>query len=62
MNATMAQYETLFDRHASNTILMRKDWPYSINTVFNVDATLITGWFNPFALPSGRNCSNSAVV
>ncbi len=24
MNATMAQYETLFDRHASNTILMRK--------------------------------------
>ena len=42
MNATMAQYETLFDRHASNTILMRKDWPYSINTVFNVDATLIT--------------------
>ncbi|MGB7434065.1 MAG: hypothetical protein WBR26_03540 [Candidatus Acidiferrum sp.] len=41
MKATMAQYETLFDRHASNPILTGKDWPYSINTVFNAGATLL---------------------
>ncbi len=41
MKPTMAQYETLFHRHASNPILTGKDWPYSINTVFNAGATLL---------------------
>ena len=41
MKATMAQYKTLFRRHASNPILTGKDWPYSINSVFNAGATLL---------------------
>jgi hypothetical protein len=41
MKATMAQYKTLFCRHASNPILTGKVWPYSINTVFNAGATLL---------------------
>ena len=42
MKATMAQYKTLFCRHASNPILTGKVWPYSINTVFNAGATLLS--------------------
>jgi predicted GH43/DUF377 family glycosyl hydrolase len=41
MKATMKQYETLFNRHADNPILTGKDWPYSINSVFNAGATLL---------------------
>src|SRR5260221_4579785 len=37
----MQQYETLFRRHAANPILTGKDWPYSINSVFNAGATLL---------------------
>ena len=37
----MNQYETLFERHAGNPILTGKDWPYSINSVFNAGATLL---------------------
>src|SRR5258707_14380951 len=38
----MQQYETLFRRHAANPILTGKDWPYSINSVFNAGAALLT--------------------
>ncbi len=31
----------MFNRHESNPILSAKDWPYSINTVFNAGATLL---------------------
>ena len=37
----MNQYETLFERHPANPILTGKDWPYSINSVFNAGATLL---------------------
>ncbi|HVB55880.1 MAG TPA: hypothetical protein VNE63_05525, partial [Candidatus Acidoferrales bacterium] len=37
----MTQYETLFLRHPANPILTGKDWPYSINSVFNAGATLL---------------------
>ncbi|MHB8755476.1 MAG: glycosidase, partial [Candidatus Acidiferrales bacterium] len=37
----MTQYETLFLRHPGNPILTGKDWPYSINSVFNAGATLL---------------------
>src|ERR1700676_5634576 len=35
------KYETLFVRHAANPILSGKDWPYSMNSVFNAGATLL---------------------
>src|SRR6266581_675770 len=35
------KYETLFHRHPSNPILTGKDWPYSMNSVFNAGATLL---------------------
>ena len=38
---TMVQYETLFERYTANPILTGKDWPYSINSVFNAGATLL---------------------
>src|SRR5579863_5775635 len=41
MKATMTKYETLFDRHPANPILTGKDWPYSMNSVFNPGATLL---------------------
>src|ERR1700731_972037 len=41
MKAVMQPYETLFRRHAANPILTGKDWPYSINSVFNAGATLL---------------------
>src|SRR4029077_14079494 len=37
----MVQNETLFNRHPANPILNTKDWPYSINSVFNAGATLL---------------------
>jgi len=37
----MAQYETLFHRHPGNPILSGKDWPYSMNSVFNAGATML---------------------
>src|SRR5205823_14213249 len=37
----MNRYETLFHRHRANPILTGKDWPYSINSVFNAGATLL---------------------
>jgi predicted GH43/DUF377 family glycosyl hydrolase len=40
MKAAMKKYETLFHRHSANPILTGKDWPYSINSVFNAGATL----------------------
>ena len=39
VKATKEKYETLFHRHAANPILTGKDWPYSINSVFNGGAT-----------------------
>ena len=38
--AVMNQGETLFRRHPANPILTGKDWPYSMNSVFNAGATL----------------------
>jgi len=35
------KYETLFHRHSGNPILTGKDWPYSINSVFNAGAMLL---------------------
>src|SRR5438874_12079565 len=37
----MNKYETLFHRHPGNPILTGKDWPYSMNSVFNAGATLL---------------------
>ena len=37
----MNQHETLFHRHPANPILTAKDWPYSMNSVFNAGATLL---------------------
>ena len=34
-------HETLLLRHPANPILSSKDWPYSINSVFNAGATLL---------------------
>jgi predicted GH43/DUF377 family glycosyl hydrolase len=34
-------YEPLLVRHPANPILSSKDWPYSINSVFNAGATLL---------------------
>jgi len=33
------QYEVLFRRHPGNPILTGRDWPYSMNSVFNAGAT-----------------------
>jgi predicted GH43/DUF377 family glycosyl hydrolase len=41
MQALMTKYETLFLRHPANPILSGKDWPYSMNSVFNAGATLL---------------------
>lgn len=35
----MKQYETLFERNPANPILTGKDWPYSVNSVFNAGVT-----------------------
>jgi len=37
----LTQHETLFHRHPANPILTGKDWPYSMNSVFNAGATLL---------------------
>ena len=37
----MNQHETLFHRHPANPILTAKEWPYSMNSVFNAGATLL---------------------
>jgi predicted GH43/DUF377 family glycosyl hydrolase len=42
IKAVTQQYETLFVRHDANPILTGKDWPYSINSVFNAGATLLS--------------------
>src|ERR1700741_4680763 len=41
VKAATEKYETLFHRRAANPILTGKDWPYSINSVFNAGATLL---------------------
>src|SRR6185369_15615012 len=35
------QYEILFHRHGATPILTGKDWPYSMNSVFNAGATML---------------------
>ncbi len=37
----MNQHHPLFTRHPANPILTAKDWPYSMNSVFNSGATLL---------------------
>src|SRR5713226_7750164 len=37
----MNQHETLFRRNPANPILKAKEWPYSMNSVFNAGATLL---------------------
>jgi predicted GH43/DUF377 family glycosyl hydrolase len=37
----LLRYEPLLLRHPANPILTAKDWPYSINSVFNAGATLL---------------------
>src|SRR5271155_3999042 len=37
----MIPYDTLFTRHPANPLLTAKDWPYSMNSVFNPGATLL---------------------
>ena len=39
--ATTTRHEPLLLRHPANPILTAKDWPYSINSVFNAGATLL---------------------
>src|SRR2546422_2628751 len=39
--AITTRYEPLLLRHPGNPILTGKDWPYSINSVFNAGATLL---------------------
>jgi predicted GH43/DUF377 family glycosyl hydrolase len=41
LNVESTHYPPLLMRHPSNPILTRKDWPYSINSVFNAGATLL---------------------
>src|SRR6201998_1913653 len=41
VNAANTRHETLFRRHPGNPILSGKDWPYSMNSVFNAGATLL---------------------
>jgi len=41
MIVVSTQYEPLLLRHPGNPILTSKDWPYSINSVFNAGATLL---------------------
>jgi len=41
VKAATEKYETLFHRYPANPILTGKDWPYSINSVFNAGATLL---------------------
>ena len=40
-NLVNNSYEPLLLRHPGNPILTSKDWPYSINSVFNPGATLL---------------------
>jgi predicted GH43/DUF377 family glycosyl hydrolase len=37
----MNRYESLFQRIPANPILSEKDWPYSVNSVFNAGVTLL---------------------
>src|ERR1043166_7082330 len=37
----MIEHNALFSRDPSNPILTAKDWPYSMNSVFNAGATLL---------------------
>src|SRR6059036_4133687 len=39
--AITTRYEPLLLRHPSNPILTAKEWPYSMNSVFNAGATLL---------------------
>ena len=41
MSLLSTRYEPLLLRHPANPILTSKDWPYSINSVFNAGATLL---------------------
>jgi predicted GH43/DUF377 family glycosyl hydrolase len=41
LSVESTHYPPLLLRHPSNPILTRKDWPYSINSVFNAGATLL---------------------
>ena len=41
INVESTHYPPLLLRHPGNPILTRKDWPYSINSVFNAGATLL---------------------
>jgi predicted GH43/DUF377 family glycosyl hydrolase len=41
MSEIMIQHDILFTRYSLNPILTAKDWPYSINSVFNAGATLL---------------------
>src|SRR6202795_2467004 len=41
MSPANTRYEPLLLRHPGNPILTSKDWPYSINSVFNAGATLL---------------------
>jgi beta-1,2-mannobiose phosphorylase / 1,2-beta-oligomannan phosphorylase len=41
VNVESTHYPPLLLRHPANPILTRKDWPYSINSVFNAGATLL---------------------
>jgi predicted GH43/DUF377 family glycosyl hydrolase len=41
MTVLSTQYAPLLLRHPANPILSSKDWPYSINSVFNAAATLL---------------------
>jgi predicted GH43/DUF377 family glycosyl hydrolase len=41
VSVEIVHYPPLLTRHPGNPILTRKDWPYSINSVFNAGATLL---------------------
>ena len=54
VNVESTHYPPLLLRHPGNPILTRKDWPYSINSVFNAGATLLAGWNHSAPLPRRR--------
>ena len=54
VNVESQHYPPLLLRHPANPILTRKDWPYSINSVFNAGATLLQDGTTSAAVPHRR--------
>ena len=37
------RYRELFTKHEVNPILIYRDWPYPVNSVFNLSSTTVNG-------------------